>query len=146
MIRLTTTTSERHARPAAADAGDSDTIGRCRSDTRTDGRRTGGPRGFTLVELLVVIVVLAILTALLLPAINAALRTARNAAVSAEINQLASALESFKCQVRRLSAEPGPAGGEWELHDYIGSNAVAQLIDVEFAGHGRHHGGPARAR
>jgi len=54
------------------------------------------PGGFTLVELLVVIVVLAILAALLLPAINSAVRRARNAAVSAEINQLAQALEQFK--------------------------------------------------
>ena len=52
--------------------------------------------GFTLVELLVVIVVLAILIGLLLPAIYGALRTARKAAVSAEINQIASALASFK--------------------------------------------------
>jgi general secretion pathway protein G len=57
-----------------------------------------GPRGFTLIELLVVIVILAVLIALLLPAINAAVRTARNAAVSAEINQLAQALESFKAK------------------------------------------------
>ena len=57
----------------------------------------------------------------MLPAINAAIRTARNAAVPAEINQLAQALASFKSQVRRLSAQPGPAGGERELLDFIGS-------------------------
>ena len=34
--------------------------------------------------------------ALLLPAINGAIRTAKKAAVSAEINQLAQALASFK--------------------------------------------------
>jgi prepilin-type N-terminal cleavage/methylation domain-containing protein len=56
--------------------------------------RVGG--GFTLVELLVVILILAILIGLLLPAINGALRTARKAAVSSEINQIASALASFK--------------------------------------------------
>ncbi len=61
---------------------------------RVASRETRG--GFTLIELLVVIVVLAILVALLLPAINSAIRTAKNAAVSAEINQLAQALESFK--------------------------------------------------
>jgi general secretion pathway protein G len=54
--------------------------------------------GFTLVELLVVIIILAILIALLLPAINGAFRTARQAAVSAEINLLAQALERFKAQ------------------------------------------------
>ena len=56
----------------------------------------GPRRGFTLIELLVVIIVVAILVALLLPAINGAVRTARNAAVQAEINLLAQALESFK--------------------------------------------------
>ena len=54
--------------------------------------------GFTLVELLVVIVILALLIGLLLPAIYGALRTARKAAVSSEINLLASALASFKAK------------------------------------------------
>jgi len=63
----------------------------------TDRDRPARVRGgFTLVELLVVIVILAVLIGLLLPAINGALRTARKAAVSSEINQLASALASFK--------------------------------------------------
>jgi general secretion pathway protein G len=63
----------------------------------TDKDRPARVRGgFTLVELLVVIVILALLIGLLLPAINAALRTARKAAVSSEINQLASALAAFK--------------------------------------------------
>src|SRR5262249_46947538 len=63
-----------------------------------NGRRTadGGPRGFTLVEVMVVIIILAILIALLTPAIIGALRTARQAAVQAEINQLAQALAEFK--------------------------------------------------
>ncbi len=62
------------------------------------GTKGQGPRGFTLVELLVVIVVLGILIALLLPAINSAVKTARNAAVLAEINQLSQALENFKAK------------------------------------------------
>ncbi len=62
---------------------------------RGEGR---GPRGFTLVELLVVILILAVLIALLLPALNGALKTARKAAVGAEINQLAQALASFKAK------------------------------------------------
>src|SRR5271166_5392173 len=65
--------------------------------SRTHNGRPARVRGgFTLVELLVVIVILAILIGLLLPAINGALRTARKAAVSSEINQLASALAAFK--------------------------------------------------
>lgn len=62
-------------------------------------RRRVCPRpraGFTLVELLVVLVILAVLVALLLPAINGAVRRARGAAVQAEINGLAQALQDFK--------------------------------------------------
>src|SRR5271157_1715721 len=73
----------------------------CSSSSPPIRRRPGegrGPRGFTLVELLVVILILAILIALLLPAINAAVRTAKNAAVGGEINQLAQALASFKAK------------------------------------------------
>ena len=73
----------------------------CSSSSPPIRRRPGegrGPRGFTLVELLVVILILAVLIALLLPAINGALRTAKNAAVGGEINQLAQALASFKAK------------------------------------------------
>ncbi len=60
-------------------------------------RTTGRNRpGFTLIELLVVVLIIGILIALLLPAINGAVQSARNAAVSAEIVQLATALEDFK--------------------------------------------------
>src|SRR5271157_6224463 len=71
----------------------------CSTSSPPIRRRPGegrGPRGFTLVELLVVILILAILIALLLPALNGALRTAKNAAVGGEINQLAQALAAFK--------------------------------------------------
>ena len=73
----------------------------CSSSSPPIRRRPGegrGPRGFTLVELLLVILILAVLIALLLPALNGALKTARNAAVGAEINQLAQALASFKAK------------------------------------------------
>lgn len=65
-----------------------------RPDSRT--RRPPGPRGFTLVELLVVLLILAILVALLIPAIASAIRTARGAAVQAEINSLATAIKEFQ--------------------------------------------------
>jgi len=52
--------------------------------------------GFTLIEILMVVVIISILLALLLPAINSAMRTARNAAVSAEISQIATAVENFR--------------------------------------------------
>jgi general secretion pathway protein G len=95
MIRLTTT-SRANARPRRPATADRPATRPGRAPTTDDGQRTTDKkRGFTLIELLVVIIVLAILIALLLPAINGALRTARNAAVSAEINQLATALASF---------------------------------------------------
>jgi len=52
--------------------------------------------GFTLVEILIVIVIIGILMALILPAIAAAFRRAKEAQVSAEMNNLATALASFR--------------------------------------------------
>jgi prepilin-type N-terminal cleavage/methylation domain-containing protein len=61
-------------------------------DRRTRQSRTA----FTLIELLVVILIIGLLIGLLLPAIQAAIRGAHNAQVSAEMNNLATALASFK--------------------------------------------------
>ena len=58
----------------------------------TPGRR----RGFTMVELLVVILIIAILMALLLPAVFAAVRAANDARVSAEEQNIQTALADFK--------------------------------------------------
>ncbi|MBX6316742.1 MAG: prepilin-type N-terminal cleavage/methylation domain-containing protein, partial [Isosphaeraceae bacterium] len=52
--------------------------------------------GFTLIEMMVVIVIIGILVALLVPVVIGAVRTARNAQVSAEIVNMAQALNAFK--------------------------------------------------
>jgi prepilin-type N-terminal cleavage/methylation domain-containing protein len=51
---------------------------------------------FTLVEMLVVLGIIAVLAALLLPAAMGAVTRARNAAIGIEVNQLATAVESYK--------------------------------------------------
>ncbi len=61
-----------------------------------DRRKSPSRAAFTLVELLVVILIVGILIGLLLPAVQAAIRKAREAQVTAELNNLATALASFK--------------------------------------------------
>ena len=69
--------------------------------------------GFTLVELLVVILIIATLLALLVPAVAGAFRRAKEAQVAAELNNIATALASFKTTYndyppsRMLMAEGG---------------------------------------
>ncbi len=59
-------------------------------------RRRPSRLGFTLVELLMVVVIIGILIGLLVPTLAAAFRRAKEASVSAELNNLATALASFK--------------------------------------------------
>jgi len=60
--------------------------------------RRPSPRraGFTLIEVLIAVVIVVLLIGLLLPAIRAAYRTAQQAQVTAELNNIAAALASFK--------------------------------------------------
>jgi general secretion pathway protein G len=52
--------------------------------------------GFTLVEMMVIMVILGVLIALLVPAIGGAVKSANAARVTAEINNMATALAQFK--------------------------------------------------
>jgi prepilin-type N-terminal cleavage/methylation domain-containing protein len=61
-----------------------------------DRRKRTARAGFTLVEVLVAILIIATLVAILLPAVRGAFRRAQEAQVSAELNNLATALASFK--------------------------------------------------
>ena len=61
-----------------------------------DRRKSPSRAGFTLIEVLVAIVIVATLVALLLPAIRGAYRRAQEAQTSSELNNLATALASFK--------------------------------------------------
>ena len=61
-----------------------------------DRRPSPTRAGFTLIEVLIAILIVALLVAILLPAVQAAFRKAKEAQVSAELNNLATALASFK--------------------------------------------------
>ncbi len=61
-----------------------------------DRRKSPSRAGFTLVEVLVAILIIATLVAILLPAVRGAFRRAKEAQVTAEMNNLATALASFK--------------------------------------------------
>lgn len=61
-----------------------------------DRRKSPSRAGFTLVEVLVAILIIATLVAILLPAVRGAFRRAQEAQVTAELNNLATGLTSFK--------------------------------------------------
>ena len=58
----------------------------------------GAPRGFTLIELLVVISIMAILASFLIPVLSGVSRTKKLNVATAELNQIVTALESYKAK------------------------------------------------
>lgn len=64
----------------------------------------GGPRGFTLVELLIVIAIVAVLVGLLVPAVQVARESARRNGCGANLRQLGLAILAHESSRRRLPA------------------------------------------
>ena len=69
------------------------------------GRRCRGQRGFTLIELMVVMVIIALLAALVGPRVMKYLGTSKQKTTQVQIEQLATALESFKLEIGRYPTQ-----------------------------------------
>ena len=82
--------------------------------------------------------------ACLLPAINAARQDGQERGRSGRDQPVRPGAGELQEQVRRLSPEPRAAGRERELHALRREHVPAQLHRPDLAGHGRHHGRPAR--
>ncbi|MCA9122876.1 MAG: prepilin-type N-terminal cleavage/methylation domain-containing protein [Planctomycetaceae bacterium] len=66
------------------------------SNLKSELRNRRSPQGFTLVEMLVVIAIIGVVAAILVPTLASALRKGKNTSLGLEINQLASAIETYK--------------------------------------------------
>ena len=75
--------------------------------------RSGRPRGFTLVELLVVIVILALLAGLITPVVFSAINNAKEAQIKIEMANLAMAIEDYK---RIVGAYPPSTVADAQAH------------------------------
>src|SRR2546422_10353155 len=65
-----------------------------------------GEAGFSLLELLAVIVIITALTGILLPVVGAVRRKAKEGKARVQINQLATALQSFNAEYTRSPSQP----------------------------------------
>jgi prepilin-type N-terminal cleavage/methylation domain-containing protein len=79
---------------------------------------------FTLVEMLVVIGIIVVLVALLVPAAAIAVSRVRNFNMTAEISQLATAIETYK----KEKGDYPPSMGELDVNDADGDGDVTESI------------------
>jgi prepilin-type N-terminal cleavage/methylation domain-containing protein len=81
-------------------------------------------RAFTLIEMLVVIGIVVLLVALLVPAGAIAISTARDAAMSLEISNLETAIQSYTKEKGDLP----PSMGELDLNDLDGDGNITESL------------------
>ena len=91
-----------------------------------------GPRGFTLVELLVVVAIIGVLVGMLLPAVQAARESARRGACANNLRQLAIALANHEAALRAYPSTDAPNGFSIQarLLPFMEETTVRGLIDL----------------
>lgn len=109
---------------------------------------SGGPRAFTLVELLVVIAVIGTLVGLLLPAVQSARESGRRSQCGNNIRQLALALQSHHSARGMLPVgrTATSIAGQAALLPYMEETTVARLVDMTKAWNDPANAAAAAAR